>query len=42
MEVELALLDPVPQPVETHVDGASSLLLTRAIDDAMGSSVVSL
>ena len=39
---ELALLDTVFEPVESHVDGFGAFLLDCVIGDALSTSVVSL
>ena len=41
IDFELALFYSVLQPVETHVDGFAALLFNSAIDNAIGSGVVS-
>jgi hypothetical protein len=42
VEVELTLLYMVTQPVETHVNGASTLLLAGSIYNSMGHGIVGL
>ena len=39
---ELALIDAVPEPVESHVDGLGPLLFHCSCEDAFGAFIVSL
>ena len=42
MDIELALSYTVPDPVETHVDGAGAVLLDGVVGDAASGGIVSL
>ena len=42
VDVELALLDPVLQPVEAHVDGLGAFLFDGVCEDTMACGIVGL
>jgi hypothetical protein len=42
INVEFSLLDPISDPVETHVDGMGALLLDVVVGNAAGSGIVGL
>ena len=42
VDIELALLDPVLQPVESHVDGLGAFLFNGVCQDTMACGIVGL